>query len=149
MSGNVPFLPCIRHGSVECLSSPLCYSDPAHRVLASTRTWDWQRKGSMGGYVGSSKWGVNPKIGGFYPPNHPPLNRVFHHYFHHPFWGFLSPYFGFNTQIEILNYWQFGSLDLCDFETPKYDFFVKKIFWNKWLDRIFISQIFCVTFIVG
>ena len=29
--------------------------------------------------------GVEPKIGGFYPPNHPFVHRVFH-YFHHPFW---------------------------------------------------------------
>ena len=31
--------------------------------------------------------GVEPKIGGFYPPNHPFVHRVWNHYFHHPFWG--------------------------------------------------------------
>ena len=40
--------------------------------------------------------GVNPKIGGFYPPNHPFGNRGFP-YFHHLFWG--TTIFG-NTQIE-------------------------------------------------
>ena len=39
--------------------------------------------------------GVNPKIGGKNPPNHPLKNRVFHD-FHHPFWG--TPIFG-NTHI--------------------------------------------------
>ena len=41
--------------------------------------------------------GVEPKIRGFYPPNHPFVHRVFH-YFHHPFWG-PTPIFG-NTHLH-------------------------------------------------
>ena len=45
--------------------------------------------------------GVEPKIGGFYPPNHPFVHRVWNHYFHHPFWGVKSPYFWFNTFFQL------------------------------------------------
>ena len=39
--------------------------------------------------------GVEPKIGVvFYPPNHPFFNRVWNHYFHHPFWGVLPLFLG-------------------------------------------------------
>ena len=41
---------------------------------------------------------VFPKIGVVFPPNHPFVHRIFH-YFHHPFWGYFSPYFCFNTHI--------------------------------------------------
>ena len=45
--------------------------------------------------------GVEPKIGGKKetPPNHPLKNRVWNHYFHHPFWGVTTPYFWFNTHM--------------------------------------------------
>ncbi len=36
--------------------------------------------------------GVEPKIGGFLPPQIMRLNRVFP-YFHHPFWGVGVPLF--------------------------------------------------------
>ncbi len=45
-------------------------------------------------YVYNPQWckvaknGCQPKNRGFYPPNHPMFNRVWNHYFHHPFWGF-------------------------------------------------------------
>ena len=43
--------------------------------------------------IAAGKMGVEPKNrGGFYPPNHPLKNRVFHD-FHHPFWGVFFPLF--------------------------------------------------------
>ena len=38
--------------------------------------------------------GVEPKIGVKYPPNPWNFNRVWNHYFHHPFWGSNPPIFG-------------------------------------------------------
>ena len=58
-------------------------------------TWPFKKtRGFVCGLAGKLMF---PKIGGFYPPNHPFVHRVFH-YFHHPFWG--TTIFG-NTQIEV------------------------------------------------
>ncbi len=57
--------------------------------------WSWTihwNLGNLGGYMG-----VEPKIGFFYPPNHPFVHRVFHE-INHPFWG--SIIFG-NTLITF------------------------------------------------
>ena len=37
------------------------------------------------------------------------LNRVFH-YFHHPFWGVKTTYFGADTHIDICNLGEFYQL---------------------------------------
>ena len=42
-------------------------------------------------YILAMYQGVSKNYG-FSPPNHPFVYRVFH-YFHHPFWGEISPYF--------------------------------------------------------
>ena len=42
--------------------------------------------------------GVSKNMGK--PPNHPFVHRVWNHYFHHPFWGWLYPYFWFNTYVD-------------------------------------------------
>ena len=46
----------------------------------------------------------------FTPPNHPFGNRVWNHYFHHPFWGF-SPYFWKHPYGLFVQ--NLGSLTLC------------------------------------
>ena len=51
--------------------------------------WPWMSRDG-------SHLGVEPKIGFFYPPNHPMFKRVWNHYFHHPIWG--TPIFG-NTHF--------------------------------------------------
>ena len=64
--------------------------------------------------------GVEPKIGGFYPPNHPFVHRVFH-YLHHPFWGTII--FG-NTHIckssVLFRLWIFANL--FDYDNDLYAF---------------------------
>ncbi len=41
----------------------------------------------------TSTWSVEPKIMGFYPPNHPFVHRAFSWFINHPFLGVKSPYF--------------------------------------------------------
>ena len=41
----------------------------------------------------TSTWSVEPKIMGFYPPNHPFVHRAFPWFINHPFLGVKSPYF--------------------------------------------------------
>ncbi len=42
--------------------------------------------------IARSRKYISKHRGGFYPPNHPFVHRVFH-YFHHPFWGVFPPLF--------------------------------------------------------
>ena len=67
----------------------------------------WNRLGKWWFLVGHI-W-VFPKIGGFFPPNHPLKNRVFH-YFYHPFWGFF-PYFWKRPHLHACVF--FCHVDLC------------------------------------
>ena len=57
---------------------------------------------SLSGNMEKDAWDVNiwvfPKIVGFFPPNHPWINRI-SNYFHHLFWG--TPIFG-NTHMKFL-----------------------------------------------
>ena len=39
----------------------------------------WDPKFGACFFLGHQKMGVEPKIGGFYPPNHPFVHRVFHY----------------------------------------------------------------------
>ena len=90
-----------------CIPIPIQTADIQVRSWLSM-WWQWgTRRWCSGSRCLDWSLDVEPKIGGFSPPNHPLKNRGFH--FHHPFWGTtISPnslLLGFLMQLEIWPPW--------------------------------------------